>query len=78
MKFATNQPAPRGNLVVHCGGHGSLSSCIYKMGGVDYIGQDNSGMSILLYTLTLQIVNHFPYLHLLHFEDNYNVIAFDR
>ena len=32
MRFATNQPAPKGNLAVHCGGPSSLSSCVYLMG----------------------------------------------
>lgn len=31
----------KGNMVVHCGGPGSLSSCIDQMGGIDFLGQDN-------------------------------------
>jgi len=31
VSFATQQPAPRGNLAVHCGGPGSLTDCNYSM-----------------------------------------------
>jgi hypothetical protein len=43
MKFATNQPAPSGNIVVHCGGPGATSNCIDSgfMGGENDIGKDN-------------------------------------
>lgn len=30
VTFAAHQPAPRGNLAIHCGGPGSLSSCLYN------------------------------------------------
>ena len=30
VAFAAQQPAPRGNLAIHCGGPGSLSSCLYN------------------------------------------------
>ncbi|EJK49871.1 hypothetical protein THAOC_31214 [Thalassiosira oceanica] len=39
VKFATEQPAPRGNLAVHCGGPGSLSNCVYNMGGKAKLGE---------------------------------------
>lgn len=29
VTFASEQPAPRGNIAVHCGGPGSLSVCVY-------------------------------------------------
>ena len=38
VKFATNQPAPNGNLFVHCGGPGALSQCVDVVD--KYIGQD--------------------------------------
>ena len=41
IKFAKNQPAPRGNLAVHCGGPESLTSCVDGMGGPNAIGFDN-------------------------------------
>ena len=41
VKFASIQPAPKGNLAVHCGGPGSLSICAYIMGGEEYLGADN-------------------------------------
>jgi len=41
IKFAKNQPAPRGNLAVHCGGPGTLSNCVDLMGGPSLIGFDN-------------------------------------
>ncbi len=31
ITFATEQPAPRGNVAVHCGGPGSLSLCNYSI-----------------------------------------------
>lgn len=31
VTFATQQPAPRGNMAVHCGGPGGLSLCNYKI-----------------------------------------------
>ena len=41
VRFAKNQPAPRGNLAVHCGGPGSLSSCVHDW---DFdLGPDNIG-----------------------------------
>jgi len=40
IKFAAKQPAPKGNLFVHCGGPGTLSNCIGIM--ADDIGQDNT------------------------------------
>ena len=46
VRFAEEQPAPRGNIVVHCGGPMSLSSCVYGMGeqmyeyGYNVIGFD--------------------------------------
>lgn len=39
VKFAEVQPAPRGNLAVHCGGPSSLSDCVYSMGGETFIGE---------------------------------------
>ncbi|EJK75644.1 hypothetical protein THAOC_02626 [Thalassiosira oceanica] len=30
VTFAVQQPAPKGNLAIHCGGPGSLSSCLYN------------------------------------------------
>ena len=41
VKFASNQPAPRGNMAVHCGGPGSLSDFMYTIGRKEYIGSDN-------------------------------------
>ena len=41
VKFAANQPAPRGNMAVHCGGPGSLSDCVYNLGSRLYLGTDN-------------------------------------
>ncbi len=38
MKFAEVQPAPRGNVAVHCGGPGSLSDCVYLMGSEAFLG----------------------------------------
>lgn len=32
VRFADEQPAPRGNLFVHCGGPGELSDCITNNG----------------------------------------------
>jgi hypothetical protein len=46
VMFAKNQPAPRGNLAVHCGGPGTLSNCVYTI-GLKYAGQDNAGTSNL-------------------------------
>lgn len=53
VSFAKHQPAPRGNLAMHCGGPGSLSSCNY-IGQIDMdkditdsyniIGFDQRGM----------------------------------
>jgi hypothetical protein len=40
VQFALNQPASKGNLVVHCGGPGGLSACIF-MGGSSVIGEKN-------------------------------------
>ena len=31
ITFATQQPAPRGNMAVHCGGPGGLSLCNYSI-----------------------------------------------
>jgi len=31
VTFATQQPAPRGNMAVHCGGPGGLTLCNYKI-----------------------------------------------
>jgi hypothetical protein len=42
MKFATNQPAPSGNIVLHCGGPGSISGCGIGMGSEFAIGKDNA------------------------------------
>ena len=42
VKFAKNQPAPKGNLAVHCGGPGSLSECVYNMGSKSSLGYDNA------------------------------------
>ena len=72
VKFAKNQPAPRGNLAVHCGGPGSLSSCLYSM-GVDEIGQDNAGRSIPLNLnpIDVRVANHSTHLpspNLLHLK----------
>jgi len=51
VKFADQQPAPRGNIATHCGGPESLSSCgINTMGGAPHhfgynvIGIDQRGM----------------------------------
>jgi len=51
VRFADQQPAPRGNMAVHCGGPGSLSACgVYDMGaapnhlGYNVIGFDQRGM----------------------------------
>jgi hypothetical protein len=41
VQFALNQPAPKGNLAVHCGGPGSLSSCVNSMGSAKVLGLDN-------------------------------------
>jgi hypothetical protein len=41
VQFALNQPAPKGNLAVHCGGPGSLSNCLYQMGGTAALGEEN-------------------------------------
>mmetsp|Transcript_30101 Transcript_30101/g.64558 ORF Transcript_30101/g.64558 Transcript_30101/m.64558 type:complete len:625 (+) Transcript_30101:146-2020(+) len=38
VKFAEVQPAPRGNMAVHCGGPGSLSDCVYAMGSEMFLG----------------------------------------
>ena len=46
VRFADVQPAPRGNLFVHCGGPGKLSRCLLDMGksphkyGYNVIGID--------------------------------------
>ena len=53
VRFAKNQPAPRGNLAVHCGGPGTLSSCVYDF-DVD-LGTDNIGTLILLSECTSSI-----------------------
>jgi hypothetical protein len=42
MKFATNQPAPSGNIVVHCGGPGSTSKCIGFLGNETEFGKENA------------------------------------
>lgn len=34
MKFATTQPASKGNLFVHCGGPGSMSGCVVQLAGL--------------------------------------------
>jgi len=39
MRFADIQPAPKGNLFVHCGGPGSLSFCV--IGFLGMLGEDN-------------------------------------
>lgn len=50
VRFAKQQPAPRGNMAVHCGGPCSLSSCVYFMGvapnqlGYNVIAFDQRGM----------------------------------
>lgn len=41
VKFAAIQPAPKGNIAVHCGGPGSLSGCVYIMGGEENLGPEN-------------------------------------
>ena len=41
VQFATNQPAPKGNLFVHCGGPSTLSDCIYVMGNEQVLGEKN-------------------------------------
>lgn len=42
VQFATNQPAPKGNMAVHCGGPGSLSDCVNNMGHPTSLGFDNA------------------------------------
>lgn len=53
VTFATQQPAPRGNLAIHCGGPGSLTLCNYVMAlqldddvksSYNIIGFDQRGM----------------------------------
>lgn len=53
VTFATQQPAPRGNMAVHCGGPGSLTLCNYVMAlqlddevksSYNIIGFDQRGM----------------------------------
>ncbi|CAB9527917.1 Secreted [Seminavis robusta] len=39
MRFAVNQPAPKGNLFAHCGGPGSLSGC-GAFAPLGYLGED--------------------------------------
>ena len=39
MHFASIQPAPKGNMFVHCGGPGTLSDCIYVLMG-SYINEE--------------------------------------
>ncbi|KAL3913121.1 MAG: hypothetical protein SGILL_006615, partial [Bacillariaceae sp.] len=41
VKFAVNQPAPKGNMAVHCGGPGSLTSCLNNMAVAGVMGFDN-------------------------------------
>jgi hypothetical protein len=43
VKFAKQQPAPRGNLAVHCGGPGILSSCLTVLGGANWLGEESAG-----------------------------------
>ncbi len=45
MRFAEVQPAPKGLLLMHCGGPGSGSSCVYytygmhlQVGGMGTVG----------------------------------------
>jgi hypothetical protein len=40
VKFATNQPAPSGNIVTHCGGPSTTSGCGIGMGSE--IGKENA------------------------------------
>lgn len=39
VRFADNQPAPKGNVAGHCGGPGSLTTCVYF--AAMYMGEDN-------------------------------------
>jgi hypothetical protein len=42
VKFAINQPAPSGNIVMHCGGPGSASGCGIGKGSASVIGKENA------------------------------------
>ena len=49
IRFAEEQPAPKGLLLTHCGGPGSTSSCVYytygrHMEGYDVFGITQRGM----------------------------------
>ena len=75
VRFAKNQPAPRGNLAVHCGGPGSLSSCVHDW---DFdLGSDNIGMCTIILERSLYSSS---YTHLVHrfTIENYNIIGFDQ
>jgi len=67
MKFATNQPAPKGNIVVHCGGPGSTSGCgIDLMGTEDSIGKDNAANYNIISIDQVRINNHFLHKYKYH------------
>ncbi|KAL7507236.1 hypothetical protein ACHAXN_004424 [Cyclotella atomus] len=62
ITFATEQPAPRGNLAVHCGGPGGLSLCVYGIwldldeearSTYNIIGFDQRGMGRSTPTFTI-------------------------
>lgn len=47
VKFAEIQPAPRGNIAVHCGGPCTTSDCIYLMGGEYSMGEAHSTYNVI-------------------------------
>ena len=90
VRFADQQPAPRGNIAVHCGGPGSLSSCIYyNMGtphhfGYNIIGIDQRGMGRSSPTFAIKECTYTPYIEeagsagSFDFDDEESIRAYAR
>jgi len=88
VKFADQQPAPRGNIAAHCGGPGSLSACGINMGphslGYNVIGFDQRGMGRSSPTFAIKECTPAPYIEeagsngLFNADDEESIRAYAR
>ena len=73
MRFAETQPAPKGLMLIHCGGPGSGSNCVRYMYGRHLQVRGSKRLHIYIYTLLYYII---LYHIILYYIISYHIILY--